>query len=183
MSTQSILDNIRQHVAHKPSPVYKRWQDELRALKLADIKKRAPGFYENSGGDKMKLKPWSDKSTNGLTKAILDYLTLKGFYANRINTQGQARVKRIPKFNLLSGRVEHSQKVTYTKSMTAKGTPDIDAIVFGYPVKIEVKCGKDQMRDEQREQQRDIIRAGGVYYIAKDMDSFLRWFKREFSIT
>lgn len=175
-----ILENIRKHVAEKPGPVYKRWQDELRALKLADIKKRAPGFYEASGGDKMKLKGWNDKSTNGLTKALLDYLTLKGFYATRINVQGQPRITKIPKYSLLSGQIEHTEKVNYTKSTTKKGTPDINSIVMGIPLLIEVKCGKDRMRDEQREQQRDITRAGGVYYIAKDMESFLYWFKREF---
>lgn len=156
------------------------WQDELRALKLADIKKRTPAAYEASGGDTMKIKPYSDRTANGLTKCIMDYLRFNSHYCNRINTQGQARVHRIPKYSLLSGRIEHSVKVTYTKSMTAKGTADIDSIINGKAVKIEVKIGADRMSTEQVQQSLLIHAAGGLYYVARNMPDFLRWYKKTF---
>lgn len=159
---------------------WQSWQDALKRLKLADIKKRAPGFYEASGGDKMKIKGYTDRTANGLTRCIIDFLTFSGHYANRINTQGQARVKRIPKFNILSGKVEHHEKVQFTKSMTAKGTPDIDSIIFGRAAKIEVKVGADKIRDEQAEQGQRIEAAGGMYFVATDMPLFLEWFFTNF---
>jgi hypothetical protein len=163
-----------------PKTVGAGWQQELKALKHANLKSAAPGFYEASGGATMKVKPYSDKTTNGLTKAIIDYLTFSGHYANRINTQGQARVKKIPKFNIISGQLEYLQKVEYTKSTTAKGTPDIDAIISGIAVKIEVKAGNDRIRDEQTAQGNRIQAAGGIYYVASNMADFIAWYKSNF---
>lgn len=156
------------------------WQDALRRLKLEYIQKTAPGFFEASGGFKMKIKPYSDKTANQLTRSIIDFLNFSGHYANRINVQGQARVKRIPKFNILSGKVEQHERVHYTKSMTAKGTPDIDTIIFGKAAKIEVKAGGDRIRDEQTEQGQRIEAAGGLYFVARSMPAFLRWYKQYF---
>jgi hypothetical protein len=175
-----MLNNIREQIASRQRLEFKRWQDELKALKLAHIKKTAPNFYEASGGDKMKIKMYTDKTANGLTACIVDYLNFSGHYANRINTQGQARVKKIPKYNIFSKQIEHMEKVSYTKSSTRKGTGDIDSIVFGIPLKIEVKVGRDTQSDDQKEEQNRIERAGGVYYLAVDMQTFLMWFKKRF---
>jgi hypothetical protein len=43
-------------------------------------------------------------------------------------------------------------------------------------VKIEVKVGKDRQSDAQKRYQESIERAGGVYLIARDFDSFVEWF-------
>lgn len=139
----STLQQIRDNV--KPID----WKAELKRLKLEYIKKVSPGFYKASGGDTMKIKPWSDKTTNGLTKAIIDWLTYSGHYCNRINTQGQARVKKIPRYSIFSG-------------------------------KIEVKAGKDRIRDEQTAQGNRITAAGGIYFVARDMDQFVNWYRKTF---
>jgi hypothetical protein len=170
----STLEQIRDNI--KPID----WKDELKRLKLEHIKRTAPGFYAASGGDTMKLKPWNDKTTNGLTAALIDWLTYSGHYANRINTQGQARVKKIPRYNIFSGQIEYTDKVQYTKGTTNRGTPDIDAIINGLPVKIEVKAGKDQMRDEQIKQGARIVAAGGIYFVCQNMDQFVNWYRKTF---
>lgn len=157
-----------------------KWQDELKTMKLAHIAKVSPGFYKASGGDKMKVKPYTDRTTNGLTKAIIDWLTYSGHYANRVNTQGQARIHKVPRYSLVSGKIEYTDKVQYTKSTTAKGTPDLDCIINGLPVKIEVKAGKDRIRDEQTEQGNRITAAGGIYFIARNMPQFVQWYKSKF---
>ena len=36
------------------------WKDQLKRMKLDHIKESAPGFYELSGGERLKLKPWND---------------------------------------------------------------------------------------------------------------------------
>lgn len=175
MSKLTNLEKIRRNIQ------LTSWRNELRALKLADIRKKAPGFYEASGGDKMIIKPYSDTTTNGLTKCIIDWLQFNGHYANRINTQGQARIHKVPRYSLITGKIEYIDKVQYTKGTTAKGTPDIDAIIDGKPVKIEVKAGKDKLRDEQKKQGEKIQAAGGIYYIARNMAEFVEWYKSNFN--
>lgn len=174
MKTLSTLEQIRDNV--KPID----WKAELKRLKLAYIQKTAPGFYKASGGDTMQLKPWSDKTTNGLTKAIIDWLTYSGHYANRINTQGQARIHKVPRYSMFSGKIEYTDKVQYTKGATNKGTPDIDTIIDGKAVKIEVKAGKDRIRDEQIRQGERITAAGGIYFVCVNMDQFVNWYRKSF---
>lgn len=174
MGKLSTLEAIRQKFAHID------WKAELKALKLAYIKKSAPGFYAASGGDTMKIPPYSDKTANGLTKCIIDWLTFSGHYANRINVQGQARVKKQPKYNILSGQIEYNAKIEYTRSTTRKGTADIDAIINGIPVKIEIKIGADRQSVDQKEEQKRVEAAGGIYLVASDMAGFVWWFKKAF---
>lgn len=155
---------------------WESWQDALKRLKLADMEKRYPAAFIASGGYNQRVKPYSDKTTNGLTRCIIDFLNFSGHWSVRVNVQGQARVRKIPKFNILSGQIEQHEKVQWTKGMTAKGTPDIDSIIFGKPAKIEVKAGKDKIRDEQVEQGQRIQDAGGLYYVASTMPLFLEWY-------
>lgn len=122
----------------------------------------------------------SEKKANGLTKIIVKFLTWKGHYANRINVQGQARIHKIPRYNLHSGKIETTDQVRYTKSTTKRGTPDINCIINGKAVTIEVKVGKDKMSDVQIEQQGNIEAAGGIYFLARDMTTFYNWYYETF---
>src|SRR5690349_4917972 len=100
------------------------WQQVMKRMKLDNIKAKAPGFFEASGGYTMMVKPYSDKTANGLTRCIIDFLAFKGHYANRISTQGQARVHDIKRFNIFSQELQTiAQTVQYTKGTTRKGTP------------------------------------------------------------
>jgi hypothetical protein len=54
------------------------WKQQLKELKLQDIAKRAPDFFELSGGKKMKVKNYCDKTANGLTAAIVDFINFSG---------------------------------------------------------------------------------------------------------
>jgi hypothetical protein len=156
------------------------WRDEYKRLYLLDMQRRRPVFFADSQHPE-KVLVWPKVSTaNGLTKAICNFLTWKGHYTNRINTQGQARTKKIPKYNLASGKIEHLEKTWYTKSTTRKGTADIDAIVQGRPVKIEVKVGADRLSQEQREEMKRVQAAGGLYYVAREMQTFYDWYTRTF---
>lgn len=156
------------------------WRLEYKRLYDADLKKRSPVFYDDSvsPGDYIV---WPKIGTaNGLTKAICNFIRWKGFYANRINTQGQSRVQKIPKYNLSSGRVEYLEKSWRTKSMTRKGTADIDAIITGRPVKIEVKIGADKISGDQKEEKARVEAAGGIYFVAKEMQQFYDWYTKQF---
>jgi hypothetical protein len=146
------------------------WKKSLKTLKLEHIKRKSPGFFEASGGYSMKLKPYNDTTSNGLTKSIIDWIIYSGWDANRINRQGQVRKERI---ELAFGN--YRDKITYAPSTTRKGTADIHAVVKGRHISIEVKIGRDKQSKQQEAEQHRVTKAGGIYYIAKDMQSFVDW--------
>ena len=150
------------------------WKNEFKKLWIEDKKKRYPNFYAEGAEDYFQIP--KTKTANGLTQAIVKFLSLKGHYANRISTQGQARVHKIPKYNILSGQLEHRESVRYTHGNTKLGTPDITAIIGGHSIWIEVKIGRDKMSDEQWKQKEQIEKARGIYYIARDMQAFYDWY-------
>jgi len=135
-------------------------------MKLDNIKQKAPGFFELSGGYEMKTNPYRDKTANDLTKSIIDFIIFSGGDANRINTQGQQRK--------INGRT------CWTYGATRKGTADIHAIYKGRAISIEVKIGNDRQSEAQMKEAERITKAGGLYFIAKDMPSFLQWWKAQF---
>ena len=61
-----------------------------------------------------------------------------------------------------------------------RGTADIHAIIKGRAVKIEVKIKADSQSIWQKAYQKDVEKAGGIYYIAKDFDSFYVWYNKTF---
>jgi len=157
------------------------WKVEYARLYEEDFKKKYPTAYKDQGAPEMK---WPKVSTaNGLTMAIIRLLTWKGYYANRISTQGQARVHRFQRFDIMSGKLVDQERTRWTKGNTKRGTPDISAIVHGKAVWIEVKIGKDKMSKAQEEQKVEIETAGGLYFIAKTMEEFYEWYINKFERT
>ncbi len=146
------------------------WKDKLREMKYRHMEQRTPGALIASGGRTMKLKPFTDRTSNGLTNCIIDWINLSGGTANRINTQGQVRKEKI---QLAFGNTR--EIVRFTPSTTRKGTADIHAVMKGLHLSIEVKTGEDEQSPEQLREQARIEAAGGLYFVAKDMESFVNW--------
>jgi hypothetical protein len=144
------------------------WKQTLKQLKFEYLEKEHPDFYKLSGGERMKLKPWNDDTSNGLTNAIMDFLKYHRHYCNRINCIG------------LNRRI--NGKMVYTPSSTRKGVSDIHSIINGQHVSIEVKCKatKDRMSKEQDQERKRVESAGGIYFVATDMDSFIDWYVQTF---
>jgi hypothetical protein len=139
-------------------------KQRLEALKLANDIERHPSFPEAY----FVKKKWDDKTANGLTKAITSFIQFNGYQAERINTMGTARENKRTDGKVIG--------VTWTKGTSTAGSADISATIRGRSVKIEVKIGKDRQSDAQKRYQESIERAGGVYMIARDFDSFVEWF-------
>jgi hypothetical protein len=139
-------------------------KERLDALKLANDIERHPSFPEAY----FVKKKWDDKTANGLTKAITSFIQFNGYQAERINTMGVARENKRTDGKVIG--------VTWTKGTTTAGSADISATIRGRSVKIEVKVGKDRQSEAQKRYQESIERAGGVYMIARDFDSFVEWF-------
>lgn len=102
---------------------------------------------------------FNDSTSNDLTKCILAYFRMNGGYAVRINTQGQ--------WNEKLGM--------FTKSTTKKGTSDVHGCLNGRFYSIEVKIGRDSQSDEQEETQVYVEASGGLYFVAKNYQSFYEW--------
>jgi VRR-NUC domain. len=113
---------------------------------------------------------FTDNNANGLTKCVVEYIKLLGGSADRIN----------------NGAVYDPVRKTFRKGGTRRGIADIDAILRGRSLKIEVKFGKDRMSEYQKAYKADIERAGGVYLVAHtfeqikgEIDEFIKYHERQ----
>jgi len=105
----------------------------LEAMALVALKKKYPNFpYPPTPS-------YTDKTSNGLTKCIVDFLNLSGHHAERINSMGFAKDNRRKVVDVV-GQTRTIGDVTWIKGNTQKGTADISATIHGQSVKIEVKC-------------------------------------------
>lgn len=140
----------------------------LLDLKLAETKRRYPNFP-------YPVTPkYSDKTANGLTKCIIDWLNLNGHQAERISSSGRYIDTRQIVTNVVSSKVIGSGQWVYGSG--TKGTADISATINGRSVKIEVKIGKDRQSSYQKHYQAKIEQAGGIYIISKTFQDFYQWY-------
>lgn len=125
------------------------------------------------------IKPkHSDANSNGLTKAVISYIKIKGFHAERVNSTGAVKDNRKTSTDVL-GNIRTIGSVSWIKSSTQKGTSDISATIKGHSIKIEIKCeasGDRYQSEAQIEYQRQIEKAGGVYIIVRTFEQFYNWF-------
>jgi hypothetical protein len=117
---------------------------------------------------------WQDNSANALTKSIVGFLNLSGHFAERINTMGTYRQGK----KIQVGENTRQLPGKYTRTTGVKGSADIAATIKGRAVKIEVKYGKDRMSEAQKEYAERTEAAGGIYYVARDFDSFKEWYDK-----
>lgn len=103
-------------------------------------------------------KKFTDTTANALTKTIIwDMYHIRQGVAYRIN----------------NGAVYDVKRKVYRKGVQRKGVPDIIGIIDGRFFGIEVKIGKDRQSADQKEIEKEINAAGGVYFIAKSYDDYL----------
>ena len=147
---------------------------KLREMAMQDFAQRYP-----------ELRPaqyprfsYTDKTSNGLTKAILDFLRFSGWQAERISVTGRPIDERKTFVDVL-GHTRQVGRVRWIPGSMQPGTADISATVKGKSVKIEVKI-RDRQSEAQRRYQREVESAGGVYIIATSFEQFYRWYKSTF---
>jgi Holliday junction resolvase len=118
---------------------------------------------------------FTDKTANGLTKAIVKWINLNGYQAERISTSG----RWVDNSKVVTDVLGNQKKIgsgKYIKGSGTKGSADISATIKGKSIKIEVKINKDRQSEAQVEYQKAIERAGGIYFIAKDFNSFYEFY-------
>jgi hypothetical protein len=119
---------------------------------------------------------FSDSSANNLTKSIIKYIELMGYQAERISNTGRY-VDNTKKFKNIQGQTMQVGSGQYIPGTGTNGTADISATIKGKSVKIEVKYGKDRQSEAQKDYQLTIERSGGIYYIAKDFETFYNFYQ------
>lgn len=104
---------------------------------------------------KTKLR---DNTANGLAGCLKAWSDVNEAHFQRMNT---------------TGLYDHKLK-RYRKSGATKGVTDTLIIWKGKTLNIEIKIGNDKQSEGQKEMQRSIENAGGVYLIVKSFDNFLK---------
>ena len=99
---------------------------------------------------------YSDSNANELTKSIVAFLTMRGHFAARINTQGTYSVAL--------------KRFIYSGS--TKGMADVNAVVHGRSISIEVKFSKDSQRKEQKVFRIRLLRPVGFTFLQRPMMGF-----------
>jgi hypothetical protein len=135
--------------------------------------------YPNVPADSLPPTKYDDKTANGLTRCIIDFLKLKGWQAERINNTGRVIDRRTTYTDVL-GRNKTIGSVEWVKGTGTDGTADVSATIAGKSVKIEIKIGNDKQSQKQKDYQAAIEKAGGVYFVAKSFQGFYEWYCKNF---
>ena len=143
--------------------------DILKQLKQESMLESYPNVPKYA----ISAPKYEDKTANGLTKCIIDFLQLSNHQAERINTMGRPIDNRKQVTDVL-GRTKTIGTMTWGKSTATKGSSDISATIQGRSVKIEVKIGKDRQSEDQKIYQAKIESSGGQYWIVKNFDDFIK---------
>jgi len=149
--------------------------DILKQLKLNESIKKRPNvpLYALEAA----LPKYTDKTANGLTRCILDFLELCDYQVERINTMGRPIDNRKQVTDVI-GRTKTIGTMTWGKSTATKGSADISATIEGLSVKIEVKIGKDRQSEYQKIYQANIEKAKGQYWIVKNFADFYEKYQK-----
>jgi hypothetical protein len=144
---------------------------ELRLLELNNIKAKHPNLpYADSF-----ISKYEDRTANGITKCVISFLKLRDWQVERINSMG--RYIQPQQYIDVVGFKRTLGKGKWIKGTGTNGTADISATIWGRSIKIEVKAGTDHQSQAQKDYQRDIEKAGGIYIIVRSFADFLNWYK------
>jgi hypothetical protein len=144
---------------------------QLKQLKLDEYRRQYPNVPEHA----LKQPKYSDKSANGLTKCVIDFLTLSGHFAERVNSMGRMIDGRKTYTDVI-GQKKTIGSMKYIPSTGHVGTADVHSEInveingnkIPIAVKWEVKIGKDRQSDDQKKYESKV----GNYFIVKSFDDF-----------
>lgn len=139
----------------------------LRELALAESFERFPNMPDYC----RCTRAYTDKTANGLTKCIIDFLVFSGYQCERIAVTG----RYIDNSKVVTDVLGSKRRIgsgKWIRTSMQKGSSDLSAIIFGRSVKIEVKI-KDKQSPDQKVYQQQVVQAGGLYWICRSFDQFL----------
>jgi len=141
----------------------------LEGIALDKLKERYPNnpYYPKPN--------YTDATSNGLTKCVLDYIGYNGFLAERINSTGFLKDNRKTYIDVL-GYKRTIGSVQFIKSNTQTGT--ISSTIKGKKIIIQIKCsltGSKTQSKGQKVRQEQIEAAGSIYLTVENFSQFYEW--------
>jgi hypothetical protein len=103
-----------------------------------------------------------EMTANDITQAVINFINVNDGYAVRINCYG----------------IYDATKGQWRKSKTPAGTADIHASIKGRHLSIEIKAGRDQQSEVQKQTQHKVERSGGFYLLIRSFEEFHRWYNQ-----
>jgi hypothetical protein len=103
----------------------------------------------------------NDSTSGGLAKAVSRWIEIHGGFSTRMSVEGRVIIdgmgnaKRIPSSNL-------------------KGSADTTGCFLSVRLEVEIKIGKDTMKEKQIEFKERIENAYGFYIVAKTFEGFVK---------
>jgi hypothetical protein len=143
---------------------------KLKELAMTHSRTKYPDMPEYA----RYIKPYSDKTANQLTRAIIDFLRFSGWQSERINCTG----KMIDNTKVITDTLGDKRSIGSVKWLPTsgqKGTADVSATINGRSVKIEIKM-KDRQSLDQKRYEEQVIRAGGLYWLVRSFEEFLDFY-------
>jgi hypothetical protein len=143
----------------------------LKELHIADSKIKHPQLPYYSSPD------FSASTTNGLTKAVIHFLMLKGHQSERISSAGRYINNSITSTNVMNQRVKIGSGC-WIPGTSKKGSADISSTINSMSVKWEIKNAKtrDRQSEAQKRYQAGVEASLGVYVIVTSFAQFVNWF-------
>lgn len=111
------------------------------------------------------------RKANGLTNAIVKFLTWAGHRATRIASSG--RIIKAPQ-RQASGVSLMTAK--YIPGTTRRGAADVSSTIHGRSVMWEIKVGSDRPSEYQLAEQELERSAGGEYFFVHSFEEFLNYY-------
>jgi hypothetical protein len=161
------LDRIQSQQVKHPEKTRSEGIKSLKELALAHSRSKHPTLPDYA----RTIHSYSDRTANGLTRAVIDFLNFSGHQAERINSTGRYKDNSSVVKDVLgtSRRIGSGQ---WIPGAGIRGTADISATIWGKSVKIEIKIN-DRQSDDQKKYQAMIERAAGHYWLIRSFDEFL----------
>jgi len=145
---------------------------ELETLAIADNRKKHPTLPDYA----RCTRKYSDKTANGLTTCIIDFLRFKGWQAERIAVTGRY-IDNSKVVTDVTGMRRRIGSGKWIPTSGQKGSSDLSAVIAGRSVKIELKvCKGDRQSEAQKEYQRQVEQAGGLYWLVRSFDEFMSFY-------
>lgn len=148
----------------------------LENMADADAKRRFPNVPY------LAPRTYSDKTTNELSKCVIDFLRLKGHHCERTGNEGRLIDNRKAVTDVL-GNVRTIGRIQRVYGSSMRGTSDLKAVFPGGKfVAIEIKCTatNDRIRPEQLVYKEAIEAASGIYIVASSFAGFYDWYNQTF---
>ena len=154
-------------------------KDNKKVIRYRKSDEAARKQYPNTPPHYLAPRKFEDKTANGLTKCVIDFVRLNGGQAERISNTGRRIDTQITFCDVIGcKRTIGSSK--WINSNGTNGTADISSTILGRSVKIEIKIGADRQSEAQKLYQKSIEQAGGIYIVASSFEQFFAWYNLTF---